>query len=333
MEARTLKATPGITRRGVLTGMGAAVTALSCAGGWAADTTGAQVDAQATAPNAASAGLMAIGGDLAVNRLGFGAMRITGEGVWGQPKSPAQARALLRRAVELGVNFIDTADAYGPGVSEELIYQALHPYPHGLVIATKGGFTRPSADRWQADGSPGHLRAACEASLQRLHLERIDLYQLHVPDPNVPLEESMGELARLRQEGKIRHIGVSNVDLSQLQRALAVAPVVSVQNRYNVAYRSEDILQFCAIQRLALLPWEPLAGSEPRTASAEGPLQALELIARQRGVSTARVALAWLHAHSGAILPIPGTSSREHLQDNVAAAALRLTPEEMQQLG
>lgn len=320
-----------LTRRGVLTRMGLGLTAL-CAGArhsWTALAAG-EPTAVAQPANAAAAGTIMVG-DISVNRLGFGAMRITGEGIWGPPSDPQEARAVLRRAVELGVNFIDTADAYGPNVSEQLIYEALHPYPPGLVIATKGGYTRPGPDKWEEDGSAAHLRAACEDSLRRLHLERIDLYQLHRPDPKMPFEESVGELARLRQQGKIRHIGVSNVTLEQLKQARALVPVVTVQNRYNLGDRySETVLQYCATERLAFLPYSPLSG---RASSRLVPWEsAAEQIAKAHSVSSAQVALAWLLARSRALLPIPGTSQRTHLEDNVAAAALHLTPTELQQL-
>jgi len=284
--------------------------------------------------SARAAGAIALG-DLRVNRLGFGAMRITGNGIWGPPEDPQEARAVLRRAVELGVNLIDTADAYGPFVSEQLIYEALHPYPAGLVIATKGGLTRPGPDQWQEDGTPRHLRAACEGSLERLHLERIDLYQLHRPDPKVPLEDSIGELLRLRKEGKIRHIGLSNVDLAQLKRAQALTPIVSIQNRYNVGDRAdEQMLQYCAAQRLAYLPWAPLGGRKPRRVRLLESIfsSTADRIASTHSVSSAQVVLAWLLQHSPALLPIPGTSSRAHLEENVAAASLRLTPTEVKAL-
>jgi pyridoxine 4-dehydrogenase len=326
-----MDAAKGLTRRGAIARMGLGLMAL-CVGARRSWALAAGELATAAQPaNAAAAGTIMVG-DLAVNRLGFGAMRITGEGIWGPPSDPQEARAVLSRAVELGVNFIDTADAYGPNVSEQLIYEALHPYPPGLVIATKGGYTRPGPDKWEPDGSPAHLRAACNDSLQRLHLERIDLYQLHTPDPKVPFEESIGELARLRQQGKIRHVGVSNVTLAQLKQARALVPVVSVQNRYNLGDRSfEDVLQYCATERLAFLPWAPLAGREsPRLIPWAS---VAEQIAKARSVSSAQIALAWLLARSRALLPIPGTSSRAHLEDNVAAAALHLTPTELQQLG
>jgi pyridoxine 4-dehydrogenase len=287
----------------------------------------------AASGSAAGAGTLKIGGDLRVNRLGFGAMRITGEGIWGEPSDPAQARAVLRRALELGVNFIDTADAYGPEVSERLIAEALHPYPPGLLIATKGGMVRPSASQWAPDGRPQHLREACEASLRRLKLARIDLYQLHRIDPNVPLEDSVGELARLRSEGKIRHVGVSNFGVDELARARKIVPIVSVQNRYNIADRSsDDVLAVCAREGLAFIPWAPIArGSADRLDEAKN--QAVESVAHAHGVSVFQVAIAWLLAKSPAILPIPGTSSVAHLEDNVAAASLNLSAAERAALG
>jgi aryl-alcohol dehydrogenase-like predicted oxidoreductase len=266
--------------------------------------------------------------------MGFGAMRITGPGIWGEPKDPAEARKLLRRAVELGVTLIDTADAYGPEVSERLIQEALHPYPAGLVIATKGGLTRPAPERWDRDGRPEHLRRACEASLRRLRLERIDLYQLHALDPRVPLEDSVGELARLQREGKIRHVGVSNFDAAELGRARRILKVVSVQNRYNVGDRhSEDVLKICAGEGIAFLPWAPLAARERQAAEARGPVEALARLARSRGITETQAALAWLLARSPLMLPIPGTSSIAHLEENVAAAGMRLTPEELARIG
>ena len=294
----------------------------------------------ATPPSpAASAGTFTIGGDLPVNRMGFGAMRITGPDIWGEPKDPAEARRVLRRAVELGVNFIDTADAYGPEVSERLIAESLSPYPHGLVIATKGGLLRPSAGQWVPDGRPEHLRAACEGSLTRLKLARIDLYQLHAIDPAVPLEDSLGELARLRQEGKIRHVGVSNFNAAELARARRVVPVVSVQNRYNLAdRRSEDVLGICTRDGLAFIPWAPLAsGSTTRLEGGGGPHgekgTALEQVATAHGVNVMQVAIAWLLARSPAMLPIPGTSSVAHLEEDIAAARLQLSPAELAALG
>jgi len=287
----------------------------------------------ASAP-AGAAGTITLGGDLTVNRLGFGAMRITGPGIWGEPKDPAEARRVLHRALDLGVNFIDTADAYGPEVSERLIAETLYPYPRGLVIATKGGLLRPSAPQWVPDGRPQHLREACEGSLRRLKLERIDLYQLHHVDPQVPIEESLGELAALQRAGKIRHVGVSNFTVEQLSRAMRVVPVVSVQNRYNVGDRgSEDVLAMCAREKLAFIPWAPLgSGSTERLEKADSG-KGLEAVARARGVSVLQLAIAWLLAKSPAMLPIPGTSSVEHLQQDLAAASLKLTPAELRQIG
>lgn len=280
-------------------------------------------------PPAAAAGTVKIGGDLTVNRLGFGAMRLTGQGIWGEPPDAAEARRVLRRAVELGVDFIDTADAYGPEVSERLIAEALHPYPRGLVIATKGGLTRPSAPEWVPDGRPQHLRAACEASLRRLKLERLDLYQLHRIDPQVPLEDSIGELVRLQTEGKIRHIGVSNFKLEELQRARRAARVVSVQNRYNVADRSSaDVLAACTRDGLAFIPWAPIARGSSEALEKGAGSEALETLARAHGVSVFEIGIAWLLAASPVMLPIPGTSSVAHLEQDVAAAAIRLSPAE-----
>jgi len=282
---------------------------------------------------AAAAGTLRVGGDLVVNRMGFGAMRITGAGIWGEPKDPAEARRVLHRALELGVNFIDTADAYGPEVSERLIAEALYPYPPGLVIATKGGLIRPSASEWVADGRPQHLREACEASLSRLKLARIDLYQLHRVDPNVPLEDSLGELSRLREQGKIRHVGVSNFSVAELERAQRVMPIVSVQNRYNVADRSsEAVLSACAQGGLAFIPWAPIARGSADTLEARSS-KALEKAATDHGVSVLQVAIAWLLAKSPVMLPIPGTSSVAHLDENVAAANVKLSAAELAALG
>jgi pyridoxine 4-dehydrogenase len=291
------------------------------------------MSAGAAASGAAAAGTLKIGGDLNVNRLGFGAMRITGPGIWGEPEDPQEARAVLQRAVALGVNFIDTADAYGPEVSERLIAESLYPYPHGLVIATKGGMVRPSAGAWVADGRPEHLRAACEASLKRLKLARIDLYQLHTVDPKVPLADSMGALAQLRTQGKIRHVGVSNFDAAQLSAARGIVPVVSVQNRYNLGDRaSEDVLGICEREGLAFIPWAPIASGTANTLEADSH-SALTGVAQAHGVSVFQVALAWLLAKSPAMLPIPGTSSVTHLEDNVAAASLHLSAAELKALG
>jgi aryl-alcohol dehydrogenase-like predicted oxidoreductase len=269
-----------------------------------------------------------IGGDLEVRRLGFGAMRITGEGIWGPPEDPQAARALLRRVIELGVNLIDTADSYGPEVSENLIAEALHPYPEGLVIATKGGLRRTGPGRWPRDARPERLRACCEGSLRRLRLERIDLYQLHSPDPHVPLEDSLGALRELQDEGKIGHVGVSNVSLEQLGRARAVVEVATVQNRFNLEDRdSEDVLGACADAGIGFIPWFPLATG--RLARPGGPL---DEIASRHDATPGQVALAWLLALSDVVLPIPGTASAGHLEENVAAAELRLPEEELRRL-
>jgi pyridoxine 4-dehydrogenase len=274
---------------------------------------------------AAAAGSMTLGGDLPVRRMGFGAMRITGAGIWGDHPDRARVHAVLRRAVELGVNLIDTADSYGPEASERIIAEALHPYPAGLVIATKAGLTRSGPGQWHRNGRPEHLRRACEGSLKRLRLDRIDLYQLHAVDPAVPMEDSLGELIRLRAEGKIRHIGLSNVSVEQLQRARELVPIVSVQNRYNFADRaSEDVLRICARDGLGFLPWYPVgAGDLAR------PGGALDRVAKKHTVTPAQVALAWLLLHSPVTLPIPGTSSVQHLEENVAAAGLALDAADM----
>jgi len=268
-----------------------------------------------TQPTAAAAGTIDVGGDLTVNRLGFGAMRITGRGIWGEPPSRGQAIATLRRVVELGVNFIDTADSYGPSVSEELIAEALHPYPDDLVIATKGGLVRPAPNRWEADGHPEHLREVCEGSLRRLRLEQIPLYQFHRPDPAVPLAESVGALAELKKEGKIRHVGISNVSEAQLREAQRIVPIVSVQNRYNVAdRRSQSMIDICEQEQLVFLPWAPIQETDKRVAVA--------VAAERHGATEHQVVLAWLLAISPAILPIPGTGSAGHAEENIAAASL-----------
>jgi aryl-alcohol dehydrogenase-like predicted oxidoreductase len=279
---------------------------------------------QQPAASANAAGNLTIGGDITVSRLGFGAMRITGSGAWGEPKDRTAAVRVLRRAVELGVNFIDTADSYGPDISEQLIAEALHPYPRDLVVATKGGLTRPGPNEWVRNATPRHLRQACEASLRRLRVERIDLYQLHAIDHNVPLEDSLGELARLQLEGKIRHVGVSNFSVSDLQRGANVVRIVSVQNRYNASDRRyDDVIDYCEQNGLAFIPWYPLAAGDH--ASANTPkLAELTKIARDHKVSAAQAAIAWLLARSPVMLPIPGTSSIDHLEENVAAASLRL---------
>lgn len=271
--------------------------------------------------DAAAAGTISLG-DLTVNRLGFGAMRLTGPGVWGPPADPAVARAVLRRAVELNVNLIDTADSYGPHINEELIADALHPYPAGLVIATKAGWLRPGPGRWVPDGRPHHLRDAVHGSLRRLKLERIDLLQFHTPDPNVPFDESVGALADLQRAGKIRHLGLSNVDVDLIDRARRITEVVSVQNRLAADGTDDaaerDVLAYCARNAIAYLPWAPLAGGSLRG-------RAFASIARGHGATVNQVALAYLLRRSSLIAPIPGTSSLAHLEENVAAASLALT--------
>jgi pyridoxine 4-dehydrogenase len=280
-----------------------------------------------TTQPAAAAGTVTLG-DLTVNRMAFGAMRLTGPGVIGGPDDPENAKAVLRRAVELGVNFIDTADSYGPEINERQIEEALHPYPDDLVIATKGGLNHERRGEWLQDGRPERLRAACEGSLQRLRVERIDLYQLHSVDPSVPLDESVGALAELREEGKIRHVGVSNVDARQLARAREVVPIVSVQNRYNLADRhSEGVLEACEREGIAFLPWFPLAFGELTRGAGR-----LTDVAFAHGLSRAQVAIAWLLQRSPVVLPIPGTSSLEHLEENVASASVGLTETEFADL-
>jgi pyridoxine 4-dehydrogenase len=272
--------------------------------------------------NAGAAGTIEIGGDLVVRRMGFGAMRITGQGVWGEPPDQEQAKATLRRAVELGVNFIDTADSYGPEVSERLIAEALYPYPDDLVIATKGGLVRPGPGAWDADGRPEHLREACEGSLRRLRLDQIHLYQFHAPDPQVPFEDSLGTLVELKDEGKIRHIGISNVSEEELKAAQKITPVVSVQNRYNVTDRhSEAVIDVCELEEIAFLPWAPIQQTEGNVG--------VRVAAERHGASPRQIVLAWLLARSSQILPIPGTGSPEHAEDNVAAASIELSQQEI----
>src|SRR5215469_15243715 len=272
--------------------------------------------------NAASAGTIEIGGDMVVHRMGFGAMRITGRGILGDPPDLDQAKATLRRVVELGVNFIDTADSYGPDVSERLIAEALYPYPDDLVIATKAGLVRPGPGRWNPDGRPEHLREACEGSLRRLRLEQIQLYQFHRPDPKVPLADSLGTLVRLKDEGKIAHIGISNVSESQLRAAQQITPVVSVQNRYNAADRgSESMVDTCEQEQIAFLPWAPIQQADSNPAVAEA--------AKRHDASARQIILAWLLARSPQMLPIPGTGSAEHAEDNIAAASIELSPDEV----
>ena len=285
---------------------------------------GAKVFGSTSAPGTASNATFKIGGDLEVNRLGFGAMRITGEGNWGWPADRGNAVKVLRRTIELGVNLIDTADAYGPETSELLIAEALYPYRKGLVIATKGGLTRPVPDQPVLDGRPEHLKQALDASLKRLRLERIDLYQLHFVDPKVPIEESVGALKQMQDAGKIRHVGLSNVDPNEIARARKVVPIVSVQNRYNIEDRnSENVLAYCEKENLGFLPWFPIGGD--RGLKPDNPLN---VAAKAHGVSVYQVALAWLLERSPVMLPIPGTSSLAHLEENVAAAKLKLTPKE-----
>ena len=276
--------------------------------------------------SAGLAGTVSFGSELSVNRLGFGTMRLTGEGIWGPPRDRKRALAVLRRAVELDVNFIDTADSYGPNVSEELIAEALFPYQKGLVIATKGGWNRPGPDQWTHDASPGHLRKAVEGSLKRLRLARIDVYQLHTPDPVVPFEASMETLAELRNEGKIRLVGLSNVTREHIERARKIVPIVSVQNRYSFADREWDyVVDYCENNRIAFIPWFPLAAG--RVAG-----DVLNAIAKTHQASPKQVALAWLLRRSLIMLPIPGTSSVEHLEENVAAASVQLTEEDYKRL-
>jgi pyridoxine 4-dehydrogenase len=268
--------------------------------------------------SAVAAGTFNIGGDLVVNRLGYGAMRITGKGVWGPPADKSAALATLRRAVELGVNLIDTADSYGPGTSEELIAEALHPYPAGVVIATKAGWERPGPGQWTHNASPEHLTKALEGSLKRLRLERIDVYQLHVPDPAVSFDASMQTLAWLREQGKIRHIALSNVTREHIERARKIVPIVTVQNRYSFADREWDlVVDYCAEHNIGFMPWAPLG--QVRFAH-----EALEKVAKELGATSMQVALAWLLMRSKVILPIPGTSSVKHLEENIAAASLKL---------
>jgi pyridoxine 4-dehydrogenase len=276
--------------------------------------------------SASLAGTVSLGGELSVNRLGFGAMRLTGEGIWGVPADRNRALAVLRHAVELDVNFIDTADSYGPFVSEQLIAEALFPYPKGLVIATKGGWNRPGPDQWTHDATPAHLRKAVEGSLKRLRLDRIDVYQLHTPDPVVSFDASVETLAQLRDEGKIRLVGLSNVTREHIERARKIVPIVSVQNRYSFADREWDyVVDYCAANGIAFIPWFPLAAG--RVAG-----DVLNEIAQAHQASPKQVALAWLLRRSPIVLPIPGTSSVEHLEENVAAASVQLTQEEYERL-
>ena len=275
--------------------------------------------------HAGAAGTIDVGGDLTVNRLGFGAMRITGDGIWGPPGDRDEAKAVLRRAIEAGVTFIDTADSYGPHVSEELIAEALHPYPDDLVIATKGGLERTGPGRWPTNGRPEHLIEACEGSLRRLRLDQIPLYQLHRPDPRVPLEDSIRALVTLKEQGKIRHIGLSNVTEAQLRRAQRLTPIVSIQNRYNVEdRRSESMVDLCEQEQMVFLPWAPIQDLNGN--------RLVQELARRHNATQRQIVLAWLLARSPSILPIPGTGAVAHLDDNLAAAAIRLTPAEVASL-
>jgi aryl-alcohol dehydrogenase-like predicted oxidoreductase len=277
---------------------------------------------------AKKAGEFQVGDDLRVTRLGFGAMRITGDGIWGEPSDRAEAVRVLRRAVELGINFIDTADSYGPGVSEEIIAEALHPYPEGLVIATKGGYARPGPNQWVENGKPQHLRSACEGSLRRLRLDQIDLYQLHRIDPMVPAEDQLGTLKDLQAQGKIKHIGLSEVSVRQIQHARTMVPIVSVQNRYSIVDRgSEDVLEYCEKEKLGFIPWFPLGAG--RVSSPESPIGR---VAARWKATPSQVALAWLLARSPVMLPIPGTSKVKHLEENVAAADLNIDENAIKEL-
>jgi pyridoxine 4-dehydrogenase len=307
-----------ITRRrflGISVGTGAAIFA------------GGKLLGSTSAAGSATNAMFKIGGDLEVNRLGFGAMRLTGEGIWGWPPDRAGAVQVLKRAIELGVNLIDTADAYGPDTDELLIAEALHPYPKGLVIATKGGNTRPGPNQWVPNGRPDYLKKCVDGSLKRLRLERIDLYQLHRVDPKVPMEDSLGALKEAQAAGKIRHIGLSEVSVAEIERAKKVVPIVSVQNRYNVDDKKWDgVIDYCEKENLGFLPWFPVGGGRGVKSSA------LDAVAKAHNVDVYRVALAWLLQRSPVVLPIPGTSKIEHLEDNVAAAKLKLTSEEWKTL-
>src|SRR5438552_7013976 len=308
-----------ITRRRFV-GMSVGTGAILLAGG-SAKIFGA---GSSTTPSLATNSVWKLGGDLSVNRLGFGAMRLTGENIWGWPPDRDNALKVLRRAVELGVNLIDTADAYGPETSELLIAEALHPYRAGLVIATKGGLTRPGPDDWEPNGRPDYLKGCVEKSLKRLRLERIDLYQLHTVDPKVPMEESLGALKEMQDAGKIRHVGLSNVSPAEIVRARKVLPIVSVQNRYNIGDRkSEKALIYCEKEELGFMPWFPVGGGNGLKSG-----DVITAIAKAHNASVYQVALAWLLQRSPVMLPIPGTSKIAHLEENVAAAKIRLTPEE-----
>jgi aryl-alcohol dehydrogenase-like predicted oxidoreductase len=279
--------------------------------------------------SAADAGQFLIGGDVRVNRLGFGAMRITGQGIWGEPKDRNEAIRVLRRAVELGVNFIDTADSYGPEVSEQIIAEALHPYPAGLVIATKAGFDRPGPDKWVENGRPEHLRKALDGSLRRLRLERIDLFQLHRIDPKVHAADQLETLKDLQAQGKIKHIGLSEVSVAQIEHARSIVPIETVQNRYSLADRgAEDVLEYCERSNIGFIPWFPLAAGK-----LSGSGSALERVAAQLKATPSQLALAWLLWRSPVMLPIPGTSSVKHLQENIDAASIKLSEDNLREIG
>ena len=280
--------------------------------------------ATTTAVNAAASGTFSLGGDLTINRLGFGAMRITGDGIWGEPKDPDTAKKVLRRAVELGVNFIDTADSYGPEVSERLIGEALAPYPKGLVIATKAGLTRQGPNKWLPVGRPEYLVQEVEMSLRRLKLERIDLWQLHRIDPKVPVEESLGAIKELQKQGKIRHVGLSEVKPHEIDQARKVIDIVSVQNQYNLSDRQhEDVVDYCAKNRIAFIPWFPVAAGKLARPGGK-----LDTVAKAHGATVSQLSLAWLLHRSAVMLPIPGTSSINHLEENIAAASVHLSAAE-----
>lgn len=278
---------------------------------------------------AIDSGEFRIGGDLPIHRLGFGAMRITGKGIWGEPADHDESIRVLKRSVDLGINFIDTADSYGPDVSEKLIAEALYPYPAGLVIGTKGGLMRPGPDNWTVNGKPKHLRQACEGSLRKLRLERIDLYQLHRIDPSVPLEDQLGVLKDMRGEGKIRHIGLSEVSVRDIERCRKIVPIVSVQNRYSLTDQAaDDVLQYCERENIGFIPWYPLAAGDLTAAGG-----AISRAASELGITMSQLALAWLLWRSPVMLPIPGTSSVQHLEENTAAASLKIDPAKLQELG
>src|SRR5205809_4784701 len=325
-NAKQKRVDSGITRRTFL-GMSLGTGATLFAGG-SATILGAD---SSTATSPVTNPIWKLGGDLPVNRLGFGAMRITGEGIWGWPADRGNTLKVLRRVVELGVNFIDTADAYGPEVSELLIAEALHPYPKDLVIATKGGLTRPGPGSWVPNGRPEYLSQCVDKSLKRLKLERIDLYQLHAIDRKVPVEESVGALKKAQDAGKIRHVGLSNVSVAEIERAKKIVPIVSVQNRYNLTDRdSQDVLDYCEKEKMGFLPWAPIGGSGRHSFSKSD--NSLEAEAKRRNYNPVQLALAWLLQKSPVMLPIPGTANITHLEENMAAAKIQLSPEEWKKI-